>query len=111
MSLSSSDVGGTGHGTGDHTQNAGRGRGRALAMNDQMPTEVRLSPCEVVVVFNIEQDVRAEMLGDVFVDEMVVGRGVIAHEGHGRPVLRTLVGIQIQPGQVVKFLGQLLVRE
>ena len=48
--------------------------------------DVRLLPREVVMVLDVEDHLRAELLRDVLVDERVVRRGVAAHQLHRGPV-------------------------
>ena len=61
-------------------------------------------PREVMVVLQVQQHVRAQVTGHVAVYAGVVGRRVVAHELHGRPVLLAGFAVQVQPGQVPLIL-------
>ena len=50
-----------------------------------------------------------EVPRDVFVNEMMIGGGVLTHQVHRRPVFLSILGIEIEPSQIAEFLGQILV--
>ena len=71
--------------------------------------DVALLPREVVVVFQVEEDLQAQVLGDVLVDERVVGGCVLAHQLHRGPVFLAFGGIEREPGEVLVLLRQVRV--
>ena len=58
-----------------------------------------LPPCEVVVVLDLLDDRVPEKLDDGIVNDMVIGRSVLAHEFHGGPVFRSFF-VSVKPGEV-----------
>ena len=68
--------------------------------------DVLLLPREVVMVLQIEQHLRAEILGDVTVNARVVRRGVLAHQLHRVPVFLALLRIERQPREPLQFARQ-----
>ena len=86
------------HRSGDDADRAFTRRGGALAMHDEFFAVVPLFPGEVVVVLDIEQDLRAEVLRDMPVDQRMIGRRLRAHELHGRPILPPLFTVEFEPG-------------
>ena len=61
------------------------------------------------MVLDVEDHVRAELLGDVLVDERVVRRGVAAHQVHRGPVFLAVGVVEREPREVLEFLRQVLV--
>jgi len=47
---------------------------------------------EVMMIFNVQQHARAEVPRDVLVDELVIRRGVLAHQLHRCPVFPAVGG-------------------
>ena len=97
------DEAGRGHGAGDDAKHACAGRGGAFAMHDDFAVhavdDVALFPGKVVVVLDIQQDLRAEVFREVAVDAGVVGGGILAHEFHGLPIFLAGLGIEGEPGE------------
>ena len=85
------------------------GRG-AFAVDNELTTAVRLLPREVVVVLDRGQRLGSQVLDDAAVDDLVVGRGVAAHEVHRVPVLLALLGVQVEPGEVRRIGSCLLTK-
>ena len=61
-------------------------------------------PSEVVVVFDVEDDARAELFPNVLVDELMVRGGITSHQVHGVPVFLPILLIEREPCQVLEFL-------
>jgi len=55
--------------------------------------------------------VGTDFFGDVFVDELVVGGGVTAHEVRGGPVFLAVFLIKREPGEVFEFLALSFMRQ
>ena len=66
-----------------------------------------LAPREVVMVLDVEQHLDAERLRDVRVNQRVIGGGIPAHQLHGRPVLLSGLGGQIEPRELRQLPRQL----
>ena len=71
--------------------------------------DVALFPGEVVVVLDVEDHFRAERARDVFVDEGMIRRGVMAHQVHRGPVFLARFVIEREPREMLQFLRQLAV--
>ena len=69
---------------------------------------VRFFPGEVVVIFEVEQNLSAEILGDVLMNKCVVGGGVFAHEFHRGPIFLAFRLIEGKPGETLQFLREIL---
>jgi hypothetical protein len=72
-------------------------------MDDDVFAIVVFFPGEIVMILDIQENSRAEALGDVLVNERVVRGCVTAHEVHGVPIFLTGFGIERQPGKAFKF--------
>ena len=68
--------------------------------------DVLFFPREIVMVFQIEQHLRAEVFRDVLVDAGMVRRRVAPHQFHRVPVFLAFLGIERQPRQPFQFAGQ-----
>ena len=91
------DVARSAHGSGNDAEYAGACRRGALAMHDDITFRaveeaMPFAPGEVVVVLEIETHVHAERARDVPVYDLVIGRGVPAHQLHRLPVVLAFVG-------------------
>ncbi len=99
-----------GHRTGDDAEDVLAGGGGAFAVDDEVAgsavDEVAFPPGEVVVVFDVEEDLEAKVAGDVVVDEGVIGGGVASHEFHGGPVFLAVGLVEGEPGEVFVFFGE-----
>ena len=107
IALSTHDISGRGHGTGNDAEDARARRGGTFAMHDDLALhagdEVLFFPREVVMVLDVKYNFRAEIFGDVLVDAGMVRGGVAAHQFHGVPVFLAFLGIQRQPGEAFQF--------
>ena len=99
------------HRAGNDAQHARARRRRAFAMHDDLAlhavNDVLLLPREVVVVLQIEQHLRAEVLRDVPVNARVVRRRVLAHQLHRVPVFLAFLRIERQPREPLQFARQI----
>ena len=104
------DETGRGHRSRDDAQGPCSGGRGALAVHDHRPADavdlVRLLPGEVVVVFDAENRLDPEVLGDVPVDQRMVGRSVPANQLHRLPILLAFLLIEREPGKVPQFFRQ-----
>ena len=66
-----------------------------------------LTPGEVVMILDVEQDLDAQRTRNVRVNERVIRRGIPAHQLHRRPVLLARFSREIEPRQMRQFLRQL----
>lgn len=107
VGFSFDDESGRGHRAGDDAEHSGAGGSGAFAVNDEFAPEVGFAPGEVVVVLDVEEDLCAEVAGDVGVDELVICSGVTAHELHGCPILLAFVLVEGEPSEVGEFLREL----
>jgi hypothetical protein len=70
--------------------------------------DVRFLPGKVVMVLDVEHDMRADLLRDVLVNERVVRRGVAAHEVHRGPVFLARFFLKGEPREVLQLLRQIV---
>lgn len=100
-----------GHGTGNNAKDASAGRSGAFAMDDDFTRlavdGMGFPPGKVVMVLKIKHDLRAEILGNVLVDEGVIRGGVLAHQFHGGPVFLAFRFGEREPGEALQFTGKI----
>ena len=97
--LAAHDERGVGHRTGNHAEHARSGGSRSLAMHDHVATAVRFFPRKVVMVLDSRDDLCADQLRHQTMDDVVIGRRVVAHQVHRRPVFLTGLIVETQPRQ------------
>src|SRR5207237_9125539 len=95
----------------DDAAHTDAGRGRTLAMYDDLcfrsiRKPMPLSPREVVMILDVEQHVYAERPRDMRVNERMIRRRIFSHQFHGRPVFLARVTRQIQPREMGELLRQ-----
>ena len=78
-------------------------------MHHQPATAVFFQPGEIVMIFNIQQNPGPQMRRNRPMDQFMIGRGVSAHQFHGRKVLPSVGAIQRKPGERRQLLGKLRV--
>lgn len=59
------------------------------------------------MIFHFRQRLFAQGTGQATVNLVVAGRGVVAGQVHGGPVLLASLGAEAQPGEVLGLGGQL----
>ena len=97
----------------DNPEHASARGSRAFAMHDDFALlaihDVRFLPREVVMVLDVEDDVCAELVGNVLVDERVVRGGVVVHQVHRGPVFLAVGVVAREPREVLEFFRQVFV--
>ena len=68
--------------------------------------EMAFLPRKIVMVLDIQQDLSAQMLGHVLMNERVVGSSVSPHQLHGCPVFLTLRFVERKPGEPAQLLRE-----
>ena len=94
------------HGAGHDAESACIRGCRSLAVDDDAFTVMLFLPCEIVVVFHMSQLSCAKRFQHMGMDQLMVGRGIAAHELHGRPVFLPRLAVQIKPGQTPQAVRQ-----
>src|SRR2546423_2956226 len=69
--------------------------------------EVLFFPGKIVMVFDVEQDLGAEIRGNVLMNQRMVGGGIFPHEFHGAPIFLALRRVEREPGQPLELAGQI----
>ena len=98
------------HRPGDDAEDTFAGGSGAFAMDNDITVDagdaVAFFPGEVVVVFDVQQNLEVQVAGDMPMDEGMIGGRVTPHQFHGRPILEAGVGVECEPGEVFVFFGQ-----
>lgn len=106
VAFAAHDIAGSGHGAGDDAEDTVTSGGGTFAVDDDFATVMGFLPGEVVVIFDVEEDVGTNFFGDVSVDDVVVGGGVATHKVHGGPVFLSVGFVEGEPGEVFELVGE-----
>lgn len=111
LAFAADDEARRGHGTGNNTQHARAGRCGAFAMHNDLAldaiNDMLLFPRKVVMVLQVQQHLRAEMLRNMAMDAGVICRRIAAHQFHGIPIFLALLRIEREPGETLQLARQI----